>query len=57
MAPTATASDALSTTLLLLSTEDGAALLSELAGVSAIWISPGGTLQASFRDGRLQSTE
>jgi thiamine biosynthesis lipoprotein len=42
IAKSATASDALSTTLLLLGPEKGAALVSRLKDVTAIWVSPDG---------------
>lgn len=42
VAPTATASDALSTTLLLLGPVAGKAVLREIAGTGAVWVSPDG---------------
>jgi thiamine biosynthesis lipoprotein len=57
VAPNATTSDALSTTLLILPPEQGAKLLDEFAGVSALWISPTGTLQAGYRESRLRLSD
>jgi thiamine biosynthesis lipoprotein len=48
VAPSATASDALDTTLVMLSGEEGARLLRHFPGVSALWISPTGELRASY---------
>lgn len=45
IAKTATASDALSTTLLLLGPAQGTALVKSMAGVSAIWVSPGAQME------------
>jgi thiamine biosynthesis lipoprotein len=45
IAKTATASDALSTTLLLLGPGQGAALARSMAGVSAIWVSPAAQME------------
>lgn len=45
----ATAADALSTTLLLMSQEEGRQLLEQFPNVSALWISPAGELQAAYR--------
>jgi len=50
----ATAADALSTTLLVLSKDEGAALLEQFADVSAIWISAGGQLDGAYRESRLR---
>ena len=47
IAPSATLSDGLSTTLLLMSIEDGKKLLGHYPDVAAFWIAPGGELQAS----------
>jgi FAD:protein FMN transferase len=54
VAPTATMSDALSTTLLILSPTQGATLLQAFDGVSALWIAPNGMLHAGYRDSLLQ---
>lgn len=48
----ATVSDALSTTLLMLSTDESRKLLEQFADVSALWISAG-ELQSSYRPARL----
>jgi FAD:protein FMN transferase len=48
IAPRATVSDALSTTLLMMSEQDGSRLLAEYSGVSAYWVSPDGRIQASY---------
>jgi len=57
VAPSATVSDALSTTLLLLSTEEAAKLLAEFADVSAMWISPAGELQHAYRESQLRLSD
>ena len=57
VAPQATASDALSTTLLLLPAADGAALLSQSAHAAAIWISARGELQSAYGISDLQFSE
>lgn len=54
VAKSATASDALSTTLLLMPVDEGQALLEQLPGVSALWISPAGELRATYRASELQ---
>ena len=54
LAPTATTSDALSTTLLMLSIDEGKKLLAEYAAVSAFWISAEGKLTGVHRGDRLQ---
>jgi thiamine biosynthesis lipoprotein len=54
VARSATVSDALSTTLLLVSSEDGRQILAQFADASALWISPGGELRAAYRESRLQ---
>jgi FAD:protein FMN transferase len=54
VAKSATASDALSTTLLLMSIEEGRSLLERLPDVSALWMSPAGELRAGFRASQLQ---
>jgi thiamine biosynthesis lipoprotein len=53
MAPRATVSDALSTTVLMLSIGDATSVLEEFAGVSAIWISPDGELRGAYRESQL----
>jgi len=53
VAASATVSDALSTTLLMLSTDEAARLLEQLADVSALWISAAGELQSSYRSSQL----
>jgi FAD:protein FMN transferase len=57
VAPSATLSDALSTTLLILPQREGAKLLEQFGGVSAIWISPSGDLQAAYRQSRLHLSD
>jgi thiamine biosynthesis lipoprotein ApbE len=47
VAKTATASDALSTTLLLTGPEQGRLLLRELPGTAAVWISPDGRVESA----------
>ncbi len=54
VAPTATMSDALDTALVMLSTEDGAKLLSGFADVAALWISAAGELGAAYGESRLR---
>ena len=53
VAKTATASDALSTTLLLMGADKGRELIKGLAGTSAIWISPKGVIMTSFNGPRI----
>ena len=53
IAPSATLSDGLSTTLLLMSIEDGKKLLSGYENVSAFWIAPGGQVSASYGESRV----
>jgi thiamine biosynthesis lipoprotein len=53
IAPTAMLSDALDTTLLMLSIDDGVRLLERFPGVSALWISDGGELRSSHGASRL----
>jgi FAD:protein FMN transferase len=48
VAPRATVSDALSTTLLMMSPQDCGGLLAEYSGVSAYWVSANGKVQASY---------
>lgn len=57
VAPSTTTSDALSTTLLMLSAEEGAKLLAQFADVSAIWISSAGQLKTAYRESRLDLSE
>jgi thiamine biosynthesis lipoprotein len=52
--PSATRADALSTTLLLLPVEDGKTLLAQFSPASALWMSPTGELQDSFRPSGLR---
>jgi thiamine biosynthesis lipoprotein ApbE len=47
VAKTATASDALSTTLFLLGPEKGKRLIDSTSDTAAIWISPGGEVEMS----------
>jgi thiamine biosynthesis lipoprotein len=54
IAPTATASDAWSTTVLMMSVEEAAVLLNAFPDVSAVWISPEGRKRAAFRESRLR---
>jgi FAD:protein FMN transferase len=54
VAPSATVSDALSTTLLLLSLEDGMKLLPQFDNVSALWMTRTGELEAAYGESRLQ---
>jgi FAD:protein FMN transferase len=54
VARSATDADALSTTLLLMSIEEGRALLEQLPAVSAFWISPAGELRAVRRASQLE---
>jgi FAD:protein FMN transferase len=51
--PSATVSDALSTTLLMLSQEDGRKLLAQFADVSALWMTRTGELKAAYGESRL----
>jgi FAD:protein FMN transferase len=48
VAPRATVSDALSTTLLMMSPHESGALLAEFSGASAYWVSADGNVQASY---------
>ncbi len=54
IAPTATASDALATTVLMLPLEEARALLNGFPDVSAVWVSPEGTRRAAVRESRLR---
>jgi thiamine biosynthesis lipoprotein len=54
MAPSAAVSDALSTTLLTISREEGEKLLRSYDDVSAVWISPDGQLNGSYQESRLR---
>jgi thiamine biosynthesis lipoprotein len=51
LAPSATISDALSTSLLVMSLDDGRELLPHFAGVSAVWVGPDGELKGSYGAG------
>jgi thiamine biosynthesis lipoprotein len=53
IAPSATLSDGLSTTLLLMSIDEGKKLLEQYGNVSAFWIAPGGQLKASYGESRV----
>lgn len=53
VAASATVSDALSTTLLILSSGEGATLLEQFGDVSALWMSADGKLQSSYRSSQL----
>jgi len=53
VAKSATASDALSTTLLLLGPEQGKALVGRMPGVSALWISPNAEIQSAIGGPRI----
>jgi thiamine biosynthesis lipoprotein ApbE len=46
VAPSAMVSDALDTTLLLMSIDEGRQLLADYSNVSAFWVSPAGELMA-----------
>jgi thiamine biosynthesis lipoprotein len=52
IAPRATVSDALSTTLLMMSREESRTLLARFDGVTAYWISPDGRLESSAPERR-----
>lgn len=54
VAPSATTSDGLSTTLLLMSIEDATKVLDQYADVSALWISPGGEVKGAYHESRLE---
>ena len=54
VARSATASDALSTTLLVLSVEQGRALLERFPNVSAVWLSATGEVHATYRQSELE---
>ncbi|CAN5592043.1 FAD:protein FMN transferase [soil metagenome] len=54
VAASATTSDALSTTLLVMPVGEGTQLLDRFGDVSALWISPAGELQAAYRASGLQ---
>ena len=53
VAPSAALSDALSTTLVMLSIEEGRQLVAQFADVSALWLSPAGQVHAAFRESQL----
>jgi FAD:protein FMN transferase len=55
--PRATAADALSTTLLMVSVEEGERLLAQFTDVSAIWTSEDGALQAEYGGSRLEVSD
>lgn len=57
IAPTATASDALSTTLLVMTIEESKKMLSAFRDVSAFWIAPGGKPLASVNESRLRFSD
>jgi thiamine biosynthesis lipoprotein len=57
IAPSATLSDGLSTTLLLMSIDEGKKLLEHYEDVSAFWIAPGGQLKASYGESRVSFVE
>lgn len=57
VAPRATVSDALSTTLLMLSLEEGRKLLAQFAGVSALWMTGSGELKAAYGESQLQLSD
>jgi thiamine biosynthesis lipoprotein len=57
VAANATVSDALSTTLLMLSLEDGMKLLPQFADVSALWMTNTGELKAAYGESRLQLSD
>jgi thiamine biosynthesis lipoprotein len=57
VARSATVSDALSTTLLMLSTAEGKTLLGQFPDASAFWISADGAIRASHRRSRSQQPE
>jgi len=46
--PSGAVADALSTTLLILSVEDGISLLARFSGVAAIWLTPAGELKGAY---------
>ncbi len=54
VAPSATVSDALSTTLLMLPLEEGRKLLAQFADVSALWMTSTGELKAAYGESQLQ---
>lgn len=53
----ATAADALSTSLLMYSIEESAALLDRFPGVAAVWLSPEGAVHAMYGESRLHLAE
>jgi thiamine biosynthesis lipoprotein len=57
VAPSATVSDALSTTLLMLSADDAARLLAQFGEVSAIWVSEAGELKGAYRESSLRMSD
>jgi thiamine biosynthesis lipoprotein ApbE len=52
VAQRATLSDALSTTLLMLSIEEGRTLLSQFGDANAYWVSASGKVEAVYPDSR-----
>ena len=56
VANTATASDALSTTLLLLGPEAGKLVIKEIAGTAAVWISPDGDVESASNGATIATT-
>ena len=48
VAPSATASDALSTTLLLLGPQAGKSLIKQIARTAAVWVGPGGEVESAL---------
>jgi FAD:protein FMN transferase len=54
VAPSASLSDALSTTVLMLSMADAAKLLAQFDDVSAVWISAAGEVQGAYRESSLE---
>jgi FAD:protein FMN transferase len=57
VAPSAMLSDALSTALLMMTTEDGAKLLGQYPHVSAIWTSAAGEVIGAYRESQLRFAE
>jgi thiamine biosynthesis lipoprotein len=57
IAPSATLADGLSTTLLLMSIDDGKKLLGGYENISAFWIAPGGQVKASYGESRVSVVE
>jgi thiamine biosynthesis lipoprotein len=57
VAPTATVSDALSTTVLLMPMEEAKQVLAQFADVSALWMTSTGELKAAFGESRLHLSD